>query len=449
MRAVSLSFIGCNLAFADARIVVYGIPFEGRVNLRKGADAGPLDVRLGSESIETYSPALTRDLEDLAIADIGDCELPDGAPPREQLDAAREQIAAWWRPGLIPFMLGGDHTATVPVIEVLAPAFPDLRILHLDAHPDLREEFLGERYNYASAMARVMDVVPAERVYQIGMRTGAREEYHRRRPHFFPMYPMLTGHPVDVVRRLLPELRRHPLYVTIEVDFLVHCFRRFSRRPVRRVVDIACGTGPHLMRLADRGYAMSGLDLSLRNIEFLGERLAARGHRGELVVGDMTNFRLTRPVDAAICMQDSQGHLLTNDQLLAHLKTVARVLKRGGLYVFDRYVASSWTDPARRWSWSRRRGRLIVRASFSALNDVDPVSQVFRERMTLEAVENGTRRLYRQTHLSRMVFPQELRALLELAGGFEFVQRFFGFKPQQVLERTRHPIIMVVVLRKK
>src|SRR5881296_3967044 len=217
MRAVSPSFIGCNLALADARIVVYGIPFEGRVNLRKGADAGPLDVRLGSESIETYSPALTRDLEDLAMADIGDCELPDGAPPREQLDAARAEIAAWWRPGLIPFMLGGDHTATVPVMEVLGPAFPDLRVLQLDAHPDTREEFLGERYNYASAMARVMDVVPAERVYQVGMRTGSREEYERRRPNF---YPVLTGHPREVVRRLLPELRGHPLYVTIDVDVL-------------------------------------------------------------------------------------------------------------------------------------------------------------------------------------------------------------------------------------
>src|SRR5262245_62498142 len=85
----------------------------------------------------------------------------------------------------------------------------------------------------------------------------------------------------------------------------------------------------------------------------------------------------------------------------------------------------------------------------SDLNDVDPVSQVFRERMTLEAIENGTRRLYRQTHLSRMVFPQELKTVVELAGGFEFVQWFFGFKPHQVLERSRHPIIMVVVLRKK
>lgn len=233
-----------------------------------------------------------------------------------------------------------------------------------------------------------------------------------------------------------------------EVDFLVHCFKRYARRPVRGVLDIACGTGPHLMRLAARGYRMVGLDLSPSNIGFLRERLADKGYRGEALVGDMTDFELAQPVDAAICMQDSQGHLLTNEQLIAHLACVARALRRGGLYVFDRYMTSSWTDPARAWSWSRRRGRLIVRASFSALHDVDPVSQVFRERMTLEAVENGTRRVYRQTHLSRMVFPQELRALVALAGGFEFVQWFFGFKPHQILEKSRHPLLMVVVLRK-
>jgi agmatinase len=187
------------------------------VNLRKGADAGPRDVRLASDSIETWSPALARDLEDLALADIGDCELPDGASPREQLDAARDEIVRWWRPGLLPFMLGGDHTATVAVLEVLATSMPDLRVLQLDAHPDTREEFLGERYNYASAMARVMDVVAPERVYQVGMRTGSREEYERRRPHF---HPVLEGHPRDVVRRLLPELSGHPLYVTIDVDVL-------------------------------------------------------------------------------------------------------------------------------------------------------------------------------------------------------------------------------------
>jgi agmatinase len=218
MRPVSPRFIACyDRSLADARIVIYGIPFEGRVNLRKGADSGPRDLRLASDSIETYSPFLDRDLDDLRLADIGDCEMPDGASPREQLDAAREEIRVWWKPGLIPYMLGGDHTATVPVIEAIAPAFPDLRILQLDAHPDLREEFLGERYNYASAMARVMDTVPPERVYQVGIRTGAREEYTRRRPHFYPAFAV---HPVEAMRAILPELRRHPLYVTTDVDVL-------------------------------------------------------------------------------------------------------------------------------------------------------------------------------------------------------------------------------------
>ena len=217
MRPASPCFIASDRPFSQGRIIVYGVPFEGRVNLRKGADGGPRDLRLASDSIETYSPWAERDMEDLPLADIGDCELPQGVSPREQLDAARKEIAAWWRPGLIPFMLGGDHTSTVPVIEVLAPSFPELRILQLDAHPDTREEFLGERYNYASAMARVMDVVDPARVFQVGMRTGSREEYRNRRPNF---YPVLAGHPVDVVRSLLSRLRGGPLYVTIDVDVL-------------------------------------------------------------------------------------------------------------------------------------------------------------------------------------------------------------------------------------
>jgi agmatinase len=209
-------FIACRAALPDARIVLFGIPFEGRVNLRRGADHGPRELRLASDSIETYSPFLGRDLEDLAIADIGDCQLGDGTP-REQLARAREEIRGFWRPGLAPVMLGGDHTATLPVIEVLAPAIPDLRILQLDAHPDLREEFLGERYNYASAMARVMDTVPPERVYQFGIRTGAREEYRRRRPRFFPGF---ASAPLDALRGVLPELAGRPVYVTIDVDVL-------------------------------------------------------------------------------------------------------------------------------------------------------------------------------------------------------------------------------------
>jgi SAM-dependent methyltransferase len=234
-----------------------------------------------------------------------------------------------------------------------------------------------------------------------------------------------------------------------EVNFLVHCFRRYARRRVRRVLDIACGTGPHLVRLAERGYAMTGLDLSPHNIAFLRERAAAKGLAPTLLVGDMTRFRLPRPADAAICMQDSQGHLLTNAALLSHLRCVAGAVRKGGLYIFDRYMCSSWTDPARRWSWTRRRGNATVRATFEALKDLNPVTQTFFEDMELEVHENGRRRVYRQRHASRMVFPQELRSLVELAGGFDLVAWFYGFKPHLRLDRAHHPLLMVAVLRKR
>jgi len=82
-------FIACRASLPEARIVLFGIPFEGRINLRRGADHGPRELRLASDSIETYSPFLGRDLEDFAIADLDDCELGDGSPP-EQLAKARE-----------------------------------------------------------------------------------------------------------------------------------------------------------------------------------------------------------------------------------------------------------------------------------------------------------------------------------------------------------------------
>jgi hypothetical protein len=90
-----------------------------------------------------------------------------------------------------------------------------------------------------------------------------------------------------------------------------------------------------------------------------------------------------------------------------------------------------------------------VRATFEALKDLNPVTQTFFEDMELEVLENGTRRVYRQRHASRMVFPQELRALVQLAGGFEMVEWFYGFKPHLRLDEAHHPLLMVVVLRKR
>ena len=233
-----------------------------------------------------------------------------------------------------------------------------------------------------------------------------------------------------------------------ETDFLEACFGRYARGKVRRVVDIACGPGHHSLRLARRGYRVTALDLSAESVSYLRAKAAAEGLVVEGFVGDMTDFRLPEPADAAICMQDSQGHLLTNDALLAHLRAVQVNLRAGGVYVFDRLIPNRWSNPTLQWAWTRRRGGVTVRTTFKSLEDYDPVQQVCDELMRFEITENGSRRVVTQRHKTRIVFPQELRTLVELAGGFEFAGWFSNFSLARPLERAKGALMMITVLRR-
>jgi SAM-dependent methyltransferase len=234
-----------------------------------------------------------------------------------------------------------------------------------------------------------------------------------------------------------------------EVAFLVGCFRRWRRGRVRRVLDIACGTGPHLLRLARRGYRVTGLDTSAPNLAYVAERARRAGVAVTLTAQDMAAFRLAGRYDAAICLQSSQGYLLTNADLLRHFRSVARALRPGGLYVFDRYLLSSWRDPVRRWVWQRRRGEVTVRSALSVLHDVDPVGQTFDERLTLEVGEGPAAAVYRHVERIRLVFPQELRTLVALASGFQWLGWFARYSLARPLERARRPMMLVAVLRRR
>jgi len=161
--------------------------------------------------------------------------------------------------------------------------------------------------------------------------TAGRRSRRRAAPYAAPLYYHVAF-----------ELNRKA-----ETDFLVACFRKYARSAVRRVLDVACGTGHHSLRLARRGYAMTALDLSAPSIAFLDGEAARLRLPVTTVVGDMTNFRLPRAVDAAICMQDSQGHLLETEALLAHLRAVRRNVRPGAIYVFDRLVPNGWSPSAR------------------------------------------------------------------------------------------------------
>ena len=231
-----------------------------------------------------------------------------------------------------------------------------------------------------------------------------------------------------------------------ETEFLAAAFRRYARGPVRRVLDVACGTGHHSLRLARRGYRVTALDLSAPSIAFLREEAARAGVEVTALVGDMTDFRLPRPVDAAICMQDSQGHLLTTEALVAHFRALRRNLRLGGVYVFDRLVPNGWS-PTARWTWTRRRRGITVRTTFQTLLDYDVARQVCREVMRFEIRENGRQAVLTQRHPTRIVYPQELRTVVEQAGGFEFCGWFSNFSFRRPLEKSAAAQVMVVVLR--
>jgi len=198
-------------------VVLYGIPFEGAVNQRKGAALGPGAIRRASDLLESYVPALGLDLADVALADAGDLVVPEG-PPRAALAAVEAALARLLDPRPRWGLLGGDHTITAAVVPVALRHYPDLCVVQFDAHPDLRREFGGEAWSYASAMTRVLDVLPADRLFQIGLRTGDRSEWAA--PRGTHLYPAWAVEAEDAAGRVLAAAAGRPLYLTLDIDVL-------------------------------------------------------------------------------------------------------------------------------------------------------------------------------------------------------------------------------------
>jgi SAM-dependent methyltransferase len=164
------------------------------------------------------------------------------------------------------------------------------------------------------------------------------------------------------------NLYDYPLYYDLvfgsdwqaELRFLEHCFKRFVARGVRIVFEPACGTGRLLYRLARRGYRVSGLDLNPHAVEFCNARLQRLGFPASVFVGDMTDFTLKKPVDAAFNTINSFRHLDTEEAARAHLEAMAAAVRRGGIYVLGLHLTPTRGDIIEEEAWHARRGQLEV-----------------------------------------------------------------------------------------
>lgn len=208
------TFIGCDKEYKDSNIVIFGAPFDSTTSYRPGTRFASGAIRNESYGIETYSPYQDKDLADIHVFDGGDLELPFGNP-RRALDEIESYAAGILADEKTPFMIGGEHLVSLATIKAAFDKYPDLHVIHFDAHADLREDYLGETLSHASVMRRCHDFLGDGRIFQFGIRSGDREEFYWAKDHVRMQKYNFNG-----LDEVIKELEGKPVYLTIDLDVL-------------------------------------------------------------------------------------------------------------------------------------------------------------------------------------------------------------------------------------
>jgi agmatinase len=214
LRPVSPRFtLSSGRAGTEAAAAFFGAPLDLTGSFRLGAAAGPGAVRRMSDSLETYSPALDRDLEDLALVDLGDLDL-DGVGVEEAVDAITETMAEAASAARLPVMLGGEHTVSLGGFRGIKRVHADAMLLQLDAHADLRDQYEGRALTHATWAYHAGAEFGLDALVQLGLRSGAREEWPRTRETAWSSGSLELP---DAIRGRLSD---RPVYLTIDIDVL-------------------------------------------------------------------------------------------------------------------------------------------------------------------------------------------------------------------------------------
>lgn len=205
-------FLAARDNYEESDLVIYGAPMDCTVSFRPGARLGPGAIRLASPVLEEYSLSSRGDLREAAFFDAGDLLLPFGNAARS-LQVIEKATAAICADGKLPLLLGGEHLVTLGALRALAKRHPDLAVIQLDAHADLRAEYLGEKYSHASVMYHVKRELGLE-IFQFGIRSATAEEadFAKQHTHFYPF------HVLTPLRESLSLLAGRPVYLTLDID---------------------------------------------------------------------------------------------------------------------------------------------------------------------------------------------------------------------------------------
>lgn len=210
------TFIGCDCDYKEAKIVLFGAPFDSTTSFRPGARFGSSAIRHESFGLETYSPYQNKDLTDYAVFDSGDLELCFGSA-----ESALNDIESWaaeiLHDGKFPLLIGGEHLVTLGAVRAVQKRYSDLHIIHFDAHADLRNDYLGAELSHACVMRRCYDLLGDGRIHQFCIRSGEKDEFEFAKKHT-DMHPFNFNGLLELVETLKES--GVPVYFTIDLDCL-------------------------------------------------------------------------------------------------------------------------------------------------------------------------------------------------------------------------------------
>lgn len=210
------TFIGCDTGYSEAKIILYGAPFDSTTSFRPGARFGPSAIRHESFGLETYSPYQDADITDCAVFDSGDMELCFGSAETALKDI-ETRAAMIFADGKFPLLLGGEHLVTLGAVRAAVKKYPNLHIIHFDAHADLRDDYLGAKLSHACVLRRCHDLLGNGRIHQFCIRSGEREEFQFAKQHTALHLFDFNGLASTVESLLQQEV---PVYLTIDLDCL-------------------------------------------------------------------------------------------------------------------------------------------------------------------------------------------------------------------------------------
>ena len=213
----SAIFMGAKRNPDDCSIGIFGVNYDGTCSYKSGTRFGPNAIRLVSTCLETFCPRLGKDLEDFNYVDFGSLEI-DKNDSKSVIKAVKSATDFIMSKKLNPIMLGGEHSITSGAIEALVNKYPDLILIQLDAHADLRNSYMGNEHSHACAMQRCLDVLPEKKILQVGIRSGTKEEFKIMGQHN-QLVKFLPGENAQEFKKALLPYSNSPIYLTIDLDW--------------------------------------------------------------------------------------------------------------------------------------------------------------------------------------------------------------------------------------